>query len=215
MFLKKLIEKQKNIAQRVVLKPIEESNIELIAGVDVTYFEDYALGVVVLLDKNLKLQEIIYSKDKPSYPYIPGFLAFRELPVVLKCFEILQNRNLLPQIAIFDGHGIAHPKRAGLASHAGVVLGIPTIGVAKKLLYGQCNIPKELGQYSPITDNNGNILGYAYLSKKHSNPIYISPGHLTDPDSALDFVRKLITSYKLPEPTRLAHFYTQKLKLGQ
>lgn len=211
--LEELAKKQFLIAKKVVLRPLDENKINFIAGVDVSYFNGYSLGVVAILDKKLRVEKVVHSIEKTSFPYISGFLAFREIPIVLKCFELLQKEGAMPDIIIFDGQGIAHPRKAGLASHAGVILDLPTIGVAKKLLYGNCVPPKEVGQSSPIVNKDDTILGYAYLSKRNTNPIYISPGHLTDAESSLNFTKKLITSYKLPEPTRIAHLYTQKFKL--
>ncbi len=210
--IQKLKKEQNNLRQKVTLKELDVSKINIIVGVDVSYFQDNALGVVVVLNKDLELIDVVYNIDKVTFPYIPGFLAFREAPVILKCFEKLREKNLVTDVALFDGHGIAHPLGLGIASHVGVLLNIPTIGVAKRKLYGRCDEPKCVGQSTPLFDEEGKIIGYCYFSKKNSHPIYISPGHLSNPETSLEFIKSLIKKHKLPEPTRLAHYYTQKLK---
>jgi deoxyribonuclease V len=211
--LEKLKKQQIELAKKVVIKDFDLTAISTIAGVDVSYVDDNALGVVVVLDKNLQIIEVVYQTEKAYFPYIPGFLAFREAPVIIYCFEKLKMKGLSPDIAVFDGQGIAHPRKIGLASHVGVLLNIPTIGVAKHNLYGHCEKPSYVGQATKMIGDDGTLIGYCYLSKSNTRPIYISPGHLTDPDSALEFVKSTITIYKLPEPVRLAHLYTQKVKL--
>ncbi len=203
------IEIQKNLSKSLKIKELETQKIQYIGGLDVSYSDKYALGVLVILDNELNIVDIISQKAMLEFPYIPGLLAFREAPVILEC---LRKSSIKPNVLIFDGQGIAHPRSFGIASHIGVLLDIPSIGVAKSRLYGVCDKPTRVGQAEPIFDGIGNLIGYCYLSKKKTNPIYISPGHLCDPGSALSFVKSLIRGYKLPEPTRLAHIYTQKLK---
>jgi len=205
------IEIQKNLSKNLKIQKFETKNIQYIGGLDVSYVDDYALGVLVILDSNLNIVEIISQKARGEFPYIPGLLAFREAPVIIEC---LRKSSIRPDVLIFDGQGIAHPRKFGIASHVGVLLDVPSIGVAKSRLYGTCDKPTHVGDAEPIYDRVGNLIGYCYLSKKNTNPIYISPGHLCDPDSALSFVKSLMRGYKLPEPTRLAHIYTQKLKSG-
>lgn len=212
------IEELKNIqlelSKKVVLIPLHESKINTIAGVDVSYFNGLSLGVVVILNKSLETIKVFHALEETTFPYIPGFLAFREIPVVLKCFEKLKEEGFAPDVVIFDGQGIAHPRKMGIASHAGVLLNIPTIGVAKSKLYGTYTPPREPGEAKELKDENGSIIGYCYLPKPKVKPIFISPGHLCDPESSLNFVKKLIKSHKLPEPTRIAHLYSQRLKVN-
>ncbi len=200
---------QKDLSKSLRIEKLETQHIQHIGGLDVSYVDDYALGVLVILDNELNIVDIISQKAGVEFPYIPGFLAFREAPVILEC---LRKSSIKPDVLIFDGQGIVHPRGFGIASHIGVLLDVPSIGVAKSRLYGVCDKPTRVGQAEPIYDEVGNLIGYCYLSKRNTNPIYISPGHLCDPDSALSFVKSLIRGYKLPEPTRLAHIYTQRLK---
>lgn len=203
------VEIQNNLSKSLKIQELETQKIQYIGGLDVSYLDKYALGVLVILDNELNIVDIISQKAGVEFPYIPGFLAFREAPVILEC---LRKSSIKPDVLIFDGQGIAHPRGFGIASHIGVLLDVPSIGVAKSRLYGVCDKPTRVGQAEPIYDEVGNLIGYCYLSKRNTNPIYISPGHLCDPDRALSFVKSLIRGYKLPEPTRLAHIYTQRLK---
>jgi len=211
-YIEELKNLQIELSKRVVLTPLDESKINIIAGVDVSYFNGQSLGVVVILNSSLETIKVVYALEETTFPYIPGFLAFREIPVVLKCFEQLKKEEIVPDVVIFDGQGIAHPRKLGIASHAGVLLDIPTIGVAKSKLYGTFIPPKEPGEVTELVDEDGMIVGYCYLPKPKVKPIFISPGHLCDTKSALNLVKKTIKSHKLPEPTRIAHLYSQKLK---
>ncbi|MCX7653302.1 MAG: endonuclease V [Fervidobacterium sp.] len=210
--INRLEEVQKKLAEKVILTPLDESTINLIAGVDVSYINGFSIGVVVLLNNRLEVLKVISCIQKTSFPYIPGFLAFREVPVILRAFKELRKDNFIPDVVLFDGHGIAHPRKLGIASHAGVLLDIPTIGVAKSKLYGFCDIPTQPGEATYVTDKSGNIIGYCYLSKPKVKPIFISPGHLCDIESSLRFVKSVTKHYRLPEPTRIAHLYSQRIK---
>ncbi|QIV79251.1 endonuclease V [Fervidobacterium pennivorans subsp. carthaginiensis] len=201
---------QKEFLKKLVLVPLDFSKVSLIAGVDVSYVDDQALGIVVVINKNFEIIEVVHERLKVTFPYIPGFLAFREAPVILKCFEKLKNT---PDVILFDGQGIAHPRRLGIASHVGILLNIPTIGVAKTILYGKCEKPSFVGQATELKDRNGEVIGFCYLSKKNTKPIVISPGYKTDLESSLHIVKSLLNGFKLPEPVRLAHYYSQKLKM--
>ncbi|MEJ5257420.1 MAG: endonuclease V [Fervidobacterium sp.] len=206
-----LMDVQNKLREKVELNFLDFDELETIAGIDVSYIDEEALGIVVLLDRELNLIQVLSHRERVNFPYIPGFLAFREAPVILKCFEQLEK---LPDLAVFDGQGIAHPRGLGIASHVGVLLGIPTIGVAKSRLHGYCEQPKQVGEATVLRNERGEKIGYCYMSKPKTKPIIISPGHKCDADSALSIVKRLIKGYKLPEPVRLAHYYSQKLKSG-
>jgi len=134
------------------------------------------------------------------FPYVPGLLSFREIPPLLPILEEAP----APDVIIVDGHGIAHPRGFGLASHIGLITGLPTIGCAKSLLAGQCPEPgPETGSLSLLTLNR-EIAGFALRSKERCNPIFISPGHMLNPKEALKGVLMCLNGYRLPEPTRLA-----------
>ncbi|ODN30693.1 endonuclease V [Fervidobacterium thailandense] len=211
--VQRFVEIQQRLSKRVVLQELLDEHVNLIGGMDVTYVNDFALGVLVVLDRSLNLVSVYCSEKKVTFPYVPGLLAFRELPVLLDCFFKAKKQGQVPDIVFLDGQGIAHPRRLGIASHFGILVNLPTIGVAKKRLYGVCKNEPLLGFPEPLLDRNGDVLGYCYIPKPRASPVYISPGHLCDPESALRVTTKMFRGYKLPEPTRLAHHYTQLLRL--
>ncbi|MFX1453014.1 MAG: endonuclease V, partial [Promethearchaeota archaeon] len=135
------------------------------------------------------------------FPYKPGFFIFREGPPIL---EIVLKLNIMPDVFLINSHGICHPLGIGAASHIGILIEKPTIGVAQNILCGDAAPPKNLGDISPIFLKN-KIAGYAFLTQLNTKPIYISPGHLITLETAIKIVKNTIKAYKLPEPLRLAH----------
>jgi deoxyribonuclease V len=204
---------QKELAERVRLVPFS-GTIRTIAGVDVSlerFGTELFAGVVVLSFPELVVIEKKLVRTKVAMPYIPGLLSFREIPGLLKCFEKLKTT---PDVIMVDGQGITHPRRLGIAAHLGVLLDLPTIGVAKSRLYGEYAEPKETGDANPITDpKEGTLLGFALKSKTNAKPILISPGSNMDAASALGIVRETLRGYRLPEPTRRAHLAVNEFRL--
>jgi deoxyribonuclease V len=136
-----------------------------------------------------------------SMPYIPGLLSFRELPALL---EVLAQMPQVPDLAFVDGHGIAHSRRLGIAAHFGVASRLPTIGVARKVLLGTAAaLHQTRGAYTPLRDGQEQI-GWVLRSKPGCNPLFVSPGHRVAMASAAELVMRFVTTYRLPEPTRLA-----------
>ncbi len=176
-----------------------------IAGVDISVGKTgkVATGAVVVLSyPELEVVEIKTARGNLDFPYIPGLLSFRELPLTLSAFERL---NVTPDLILADGQGVAHPRRFGIASHLGLFLDTPTIGCAKSLLCGGCIEPgTEPGSYTEIIDK-GETIGVALRSKSGVKPVYVSIGHKTDLHTAIRWVLKCCRGYRLPEPTRLAH----------
>ena len=175
-----------------------------IAGLDVGY--DPAAGeakaaLVVMQYDDLQIIEEITATAKTDFPYIPGLLSFREIPAIQKIFEMIDTR---PDMIIVDGQGIAHPRRLGIASHIGVLLDIPTIGVAKKKLCGAHDDLSLTRSSKTALMHHGERIGTVYRSRDNVKPIYISPGHRIGNDNAVLIVKNMLRGYKLPEPTRLA-----------
>lgn len=210
---KEAVSLQKKLSSQVKVEKIDISSLRIVAGADVSYLKDYrlALGAVVITElPDFKILEESTYVDEIKFPYVPGLLAFRELPALLACFL---NLNHSFDVVLVDGHGIAHPRKFGLASHLGIILNKPTIGVAKKPLYSQKVMPgKKKGDMEYIYDENNMPVGVVLRSRDDVKPIYISPGNLIDIDSSMEFVEKIIGKYRLPEPLRMAHQLTQKLK---
>ena len=202
---------QEKLRDKVVLRsPFRSINqICFIAGCDVGYDEKKGrvCGSVVLLNfPELKLVEKrqVMRDSGRIFPYLPGLLAFREGPILIATLRKLER---LPDVIIFDGHGIAHPVRFGLASHMGVLVGLPTIGFAKSVLYGHYEEPVNLkGAYTFLKDGTGELIGAALRTKKNVKPTFVSQGYRIDLDQALDVTLTCCRREKIPEPLRLAHF---------
>jgi len=178
---------------------------KFIAGVDISaeHAQKTARAAVVVLSyPELRPCEIQTAEDVLSFPYIPGLLSFRETPLILAAWSRL---SIQPDLLIVDGHGIAHPRRFGIASHLGLLLDIPTIGCAKSRLCGlESPVAPEAGSHAELTDN-GEIIGVVLRSKTDTKPIYISVGHKLDLTTAIEWTIGCCRGYRLPEPVRLAH----------
>ncbi len=178
--------------------------IETIAGVDVGYDpkNNLSRASIALLNATTLVPIRTVSLATPTpFPYIPGLLSFREIPAILAALEQL---GMLPDLLMVDGHGIAHPRRLGVAAHLGVLTGLPAIGVAKSRLCGRYDEPGlKKGDRSALTDKDEKI-GTVLRSRDRVKPLFISPGHRIGHASALDVAWRCLTRYRLPEPTRLA-----------
>ncbi|MBW3019403.1 endonuclease V [Candidatus Woesearchaeota archaeon] len=176
--------------------------IKYIAGFDVAFNGDTAIcGCAVLDAKTLEVKEKKHLVVKAPMQYVPGFLAFREGPVIMQLYFDLEYD---PDVIIVDGHGILHEGNAGLASFVGVELAKPTIGVAKTLLVGE-----EKGDDILL---NGEVCGAKVVTKEHANPVYVSPGNMISLKTAVELVKKMIVPpHKLPEPLHAAHRIARKV----
>ena len=194
---------QREMRERLILK-WDGRPVSTIGGVDVSIQTEAArAAIVVIRYPELTPLEAVTADAPLVFPYVPGLLAFREGPAVLAAWEWLQNK---PDLLMFDGQGIAHPRGVGIASHMGVWLERPTIGVAKSRLYGRHDEVRPLrGDHVDLIDKSGKIIGTVLRTRERTNPIYISPGHLMDVSHATEFVLACLSGYRLPEPTRWAH----------
>lgn len=190
---------------RQVSRSSQVTTPRFIAGVDISAekVQGMATGAVVVLEyPELRLVETQVAQGRPSFPYVPGLLSFRESPLTLAACEKL---SITPDLILVDGQGIAHPRRLGLASHLGLLLNTPTIGCAKSLLCGQHEEPGfDTGSYTEVVDK-GETIGVALRTKAGMKPIYVSIGHKVDLQAAIYWVMNCCRGYRLPEPTRLAH----------
>ena len=194
---------QAELRQRLVLH-WDQRPVHTVGGVDMSVKTETAHAAIVVLSyPDLKPMESVISDAPLVFPYIPGLLSFREGPAVLLAWNKLQNK---PDLLMFDGQGIAHPRGIGIASQIGLWLERPTIGVAKSRLYGRHEeVGPQRGDQADLLDKNGNIIGTVLRTRQKTNPLYISPGHLMDVEHAAEFVIHCTTGYRLPEPTRWAH----------
>jgi len=179
--------------------------IRTVAGVDVGFPQgrDQARAAVAVLDfRSLSMVVQAQACCPVSFPYIPGLLSFREIPAVLAAFRQLDT---LPDLILCDGQGAAHPRRFGIACHLGVLLDLPTIGVAKSRLVGShAAVPEEKGAWVPLHDGE-ECIGAVLRTRTGVSPLYISIGHRISLVTAIDYVMRCCTRYRLPETTRFAH----------
>ena len=179
--------------------------VSLVAGIDVSVnrFSKTGTAAAVVLDyPSLAVREVQVYTGNITFPYIPGFLSFREAPLVL---EACRRLVLLPDLFMVDGQGVAHPRRLGLAAHLGIFLDRPTIGVAKSRLCGEHDAPGgEAGSFTDLADGD-DIIGRVVRTKTNVKPVYVSVGNKISLDKAVTWTLRCCRGYRLPEPTRMAH----------
>lgn len=196
---------QEHLRGRVYLED-DFKHIATVAGVDLSIgrgWKEGKCGIVVLSFPELEVLETQTLTAPVTFPYIPGLLAFREIPIFLQTYDLLQ---IKPDLLFFDGHGYAHPRRFGIASHAGVLLDKPSIGCAKSKLTGHYDEPgNEAGSMSVLIAPDGERIGDVLRTKSGTKPVFISPGHRISFESATHLALKCTRGRRIPEPTRLAH----------
>lgn len=204
---KEAIELQKKLRGEIVLTPLTKE-VRFVGGCDISmnmYSTHVYAGFVVLSYPDMRMVDHSVIEDTVVFPYIPGLLSFREIPSLLKAWQQLKVK---PDVVCVDGVGIAHPRRMGIATHLGLALDIPTIGISKSLLTGIYeNLGAQKGSSSYLVDkhNPTDILGIALRTKNNVNPVFVSPGYKVTLEDAERVVRACIGKYRIPEPTRLAH----------
>ena len=215
---KEMIRKQNEMASRLKTAGITMKQIHITAGIDTAYWEkdgkEYGVAVIVLFDHHTHaVLERVYASGEVTVPYIPGLLAFRELPLIRQAFTRLKKR---PDLLLFDGNGYLHPRHMGIASQASIELGIPSIGVAKTFYHygdGQYVMPENTaGAWTDIIVN-GQVDGRALRTQKDVKPVFVSIGNRID----LDMATAVVQSYSdpgshIPLPTRYADLETKRLR---
>jgi deoxyribonuclease V len=208
---KEAVALQRELAGRIDTRtPLEDW--ELIAGVDISYSRHsntlYA-GAVVLRRDDLRVVEEQTAVREAKFPYVPGLLSFREIPPVLDALAKIRTR---PDVVMFDGQGLAHPRRIGYASHAGLCLDVPTLGCAKSLLCGEFGrLGKTAGAIAELVHRE-EVVGMAVRTRTSVQPVYVSVGHGIDLASAVRVVLQTCRGYRIPEPTRQAHRLVNALR---
>lgn len=191
---------QLRLSKKIILRDMLPEKINFIAGVDVAYTKDKAIGAVAVLEyESLKLMESQTSICKLLFPYIPTLLSFRETPPAIKCIKKL---TVQPDLFLVDGHGIAHPYRCGFASHLGLLIGKPTIGVAKNKLVGEI---EAKGKEIALIKSENDVVGAMVITKQGRKPIYVSVGHKVSLERAIEIVLHCIKDDRIPEPILTAH----------
>lgn len=194
---------------KVRITPLKK-NAVYIAGVDASFLDDKVIGVACLY----RYPEMISLEESSAvarvlFPYIPGFLSFREGPIITSAIKGLK---IKPDLILFDGQGIAHPKGLGIASHIGVLLDIPTIGCAKSRLIGEYkNLGMKRGNLSSLR-YLGNIVGAVLRTRDNVRPLFVSPGHKIDLRGSIEIALGCTKKYRLPEPLKRADFISKKIK---
>lgn len=206
------VEQQRELAQKVEISGMPEK-ISIVAGVDVAYSKKPLTGfcaISLFSYPGLENIKTYYELDLIGYPYIPGLLSYREGPLILDTLEKVEEDI---DLFLFDGQGIAHPRRLGIASHLGFLIGKPAIGVAKTRLIGEYKEPGSWkGAKSNLIDENGHVMGQVLRTQDDTNPVYVSPGHKIGINEASEIVLKCTTDYRLPEPLRKADQEAEKYK---
>ncbi|WP_140873670.1 deoxyribonuclease V [Myxococcus xanthus] len=206
------VELQRRLREQLVLRPPPGLKVERIAGADISTEKgkDTGFGGFVVLDVET-LAPVAQSGASVTlhFPYVPGLLSFRELPIIAAAWERLTVR---PDVVIFDGQGTAHPRRMGIACHGGLLFGVPSIGCAKSLLVGTHGpLGEARGSTAPLM-HRGEVVGMAVRTRKGVQPVYVSPGHLMDLPTAVELVLKVSPKYREPETTRHAHRLVNALR---
>jgi len=209
---KQAIEIQNRLRKQVRLKN-SFKKIRFIAGCDLAFTKDGKKaigGVIVYSWPDLNEIERQFYIGKVVFPYIPGLLSFREAPVLMNTIAKLKVK---PDLFIFDGQGIAHPRRVGLATHMGLLLNKPTIGCAKSRLIGKYREPgKKRGSISPLFSNEGMKIGNVVRTRDHVRPIFVSPGHRIDFQTAIRIIMDCVDGFRIPKPTREADHWVAQVK---
>lgn len=189
------------------------SPVRFMAGCDVSYSKKVELcfaAVTVFKLPELTIIEQVQSLGTINFPYVPGYLTFREAPVLLKAFEKLEN---VPELVLFDGQGIAHPRQMGLAAHLGLILNLPSIGCAKSMLIGNFEQPEDIqGSWTKLIHHE-KVIGAVVKTRDRVKPLFVSPGFKITIDQAIEWVLRACTKYRIPEPIRTSHIAVNQLRL--
>jgi len=205
---------QRELKSKIAISPIDLSKVGSVAGVDVSFSRGSNLvfaAIVVLTYPELDLIEAKTAVEETSFPYVPGYLSFREGPVVLEGFKKLETE---PDVVIFDGQGIAHPRGLGIASHLGLFIDKPSIGSAKSVLVGKYEEPGvSRGSTSPLMKDDLEI-GVVLRTRTGVSPIFVSVGNKIDISGAVEVVLASAPRYRIPEPIRVAHRLSNEIRTG-
>lgn len=209
---KEAVELQRQLGAQIEIAAPTRA-IETIAGADISfnkYSETVYAAIVVLRLSDLETIETSGVVSTAKFPYIPGLLSFREMPCLIEAWQKL---SVEPDAIVLDGQGLAHPRRMGIACHAGLVFERPAIGCAKSVLCGKFDEPlAERGNWSPMIDR-GETIGAALRTKNRVNPVYVSAGHRIDLATSLDLMLRCDGGYRVPEATRRAHLLVNEMRL--
>lgn len=191
------------------------SEIRTIAGADLTFLNPWKTpteGIACIVRMRFPEMEVLettVARARVTFPYVPGFLAYRELPLLMKTYRKMREK---ADVFLIDGQGIAHPRRFGIAAHFGVVTGEMAIGCAKSWLCGEFREPRRRGVSASLREKSGKVIGRVLRPKDGKSLLFVSPGHRVSVGTSLKIVKLCLKGYKIPEPTRLAHNHLQEVR---
>ena len=207
------LKRQAELREQIDLSPMV-AEPSIIAGADISfnkYSEVVHVGMVLMTFPGLEIVHRESVVTRATFPYVPGLLAFREAPALL---EVWNNLPAKPDLVILDGQGIAHPRRVGIATHFGILTGVPAMGCAKSLLVGKHEpLGEEAGSSVPLVHRD-EVIGAVLRTKRKTNPVYISPGHRITLQQSLDIIMRCVAGYRIPEPTRKAHLWVNEVRIA-
>jgi len=207
--VKKAHEIQLRLSKKLIFEDTLPESVDYVAGVDVAYLNGTSVGAVAVLDlSTLSQVEVQVANVKTCFPYIPTLLSFREIP---PAYSAIRKLHIEPDVFLVDGQGFAHPYGLGFASHLGLILDKPSIGVAKSLLCGNVEQNVEGGRVAPLKDE-GEVIGAVVVTKQGTKPVYVSVGHKVSLERAVRLVMDCVGKYRLPEPIRRAHIIANEEK---
>jgi deoxyribonuclease V len=192
---------QKRLSKKLIFEDTLPETVVYVAGVDIAYSKGMSIGAVAVLElPSLSQVESKVAHVETHFPYVPTFLSFREIP---PAYSAIRKLNTEPDVILVDGQGYAHPYGLGFASHLGLILDKPTIGVAKSRLWGKIEQAGEQG-WAPLTAK-GEVIGAEVVTKTGTKPVYVSVGHKVSLERAIKIVKECTGKYRIPEPIRRAH----------
>ena len=204
---------QKKMRESINIQPLAKP-VKLIGGADISfnkYEETVYAGIILLKYPDMVPVERVCVIAETKFPYISGLLAFREVPALLSALKKLPVK---PDLMVLDGHGIAHSRRMGIATHFGLLTGIPSIGCGKSRLTGTYTEPANIPfAQSPLMDK-GEQIGVVLRTKINCNPVFVSPGNNVSLEQSVDIIKNCISRYRIPEPTRLAHLLVNETRIA-
>lgn len=199
--VEKAHETQLRLSERIVFEDVLPERIRLVAGVDAAYVKEMSIGAVAVLDyASMRLVEAQTACCKTRFPYIPTLFSFREVPSAVLSIKKLR---IQPDVFLVDAHGFAHPYRCGFASHLGLVIGKPTVGVAKSRLFGE--VEKGGGGDFLFLRHKGEVVGAVVTMKRGCKPVYVSVGHMVSLETSVKIVKHCMRHHRIPEPVLKAH----------
>ncbi|KZL26482.1 endonuclease V [Pseudovibrio sp. WM33] len=207
--LELFLHEQEKLSERIILEDCVNT-VNLVAGVDVSYSGDgkHACAVIVVLDAETReVCELVHSIGIPDFPYVPQFLAYREMPLVSEAYGKLSRQ---PDLFFYDGNGTLHARKCGAASHFGVVFDVPVIGCAKNASTPTTKFSGNRGDHSPILEH-GVVLGEQLITQNEVKPLYISVGHKVSLKRSLQETLNFAPDYRLPEPIRQADHLSRSI----